>query len=135
MATEKTTYWVALGVAALLLGNHFVQKTEWNCYRVRALTAMERMSDSTNLMADRIQASLDQSSSRYEQVQSRVAYAEARMASVQCLLAQKQASLERAQALREQRVMIIERLRNSAPRQRIDFTVPRHPVAGDDGLI
>jgi len=137
MASEKTTYWMALGIVALLLGNHFVQKADWNCYRVRAFTAMQRISDSGNRMTDRIQASLNRSSSRCERVQSRVAYAEARIASAQCLLAEKQAALAQAEALRQQQVLIINRMHDPVlrPLPRVNVVVPGPVETGDNDPI
>ena len=137
MASEKATYWVAVGILALLAGNHFINKLDGLCLRGRVLYVAERLSDSADRAADRTQGMFDRGSSRYARVQSRMAFAQSRMASVQSLLERKEAALAQAQALREQRMLIIDQMSSPVlcPRQKIEFVVPRLPANPDDGVI
>jgi hypothetical protein len=137
MASEKATYWMAVGVLALLVGNHFISKLDSLCLRGRALYAVERLSDSASRMSDRTQGMVDRESGRYAHVQSRVAFAQSRIASVQSLMARKEAALAQAQALREQRILMMDQVRNSVrcPRPRIQVAVPELPSRLSDDSI
>jgi hypothetical protein len=137
MASEKATYWVAVGIMAVLLGHHFTGKLDRGCFRGRALYAAERVADSASRVVDRSQGVFDRGTSRYERVQSRVAFAQSRMASVQTLLDSKESALAQAEALREQRVLMLDQVRGhiACPRQRIQVVIPRLPSAEDDGVI
>jgi hypothetical protein len=137
MASEKITYWAAVGILALLVGNHFMGKIDGLCLRGRMFSVMERISDSALRTGDRAQMVFDRGSSRYDRVQSRVAFAQSRIASAQSLLARKEASLARAQAFREQRIMMMDQVRNSVfcPRQKIEVVIPEIPPPVNDDSI
>ena len=137
MASEKATYWVAVGLLALLVGNHFAGQLDRLCLKGRALYTVERLSESAGSMADRTQGMFDRGSSRCARVQSRMAFAQSRLASVQTLLDRKEAALARAQAFREQRILILDQMRNPVrcPRHRIELVVPQLPSTEDGGVI
>jgi len=137
MASEKMTYWAAVGIMAVLLGNQAINKIDSHCLRQRAIVAMERLSGSANEMAGRAQVVFDRDSSRYDRVQSQVACAQSRIAYAQSLLARKEAQLAQAQAMREQRVMIMEQMRNSmrTPHPRVEVVVPHTPTMPNDDTI
>jgi len=129
MASEKMTYWLAVGIMAILFGNHFMSKVDSSCLRQRALYAVERISGSANGLADHAQAMMDRDSASYARVQSRVACAQSRIAYAQSVMARKEAALAQAQAIRDQHLRIMDEVRNSArcPRQKLQIVVPEVP--------
>jgi len=137
MASEKMTYWAAVGIMAVLLGNQAITRIDSHCLRQRAIYAMQRLSGSANEMASRAQLVIDRDSSRYDHVQSQVACAQSRIAYAQGLLARKEAQLAQAQAMREQRVIIMDQMRNSmrVPRPRIEVVVPHTATIPNDDTI
>ena len=137
MASEKMTYWAAVGIMAVLLGNQAITRIDGHCLRQRAIYAMQVLSGSANEMASRAQLVIDRDSSRYDRVQSQVACAQSRIAYAQSLLARKEAQLAQAQATREQRVIIMDQMRNSmrTSHPRIEVVVPHTPTMPNDDTI
>ena len=137
MASEKMTYWAAVGIMAVLLGNQAISKIDAQCLRQRAIYAMERLSGSANEVAGRAQLVFDRNSSRYDRVQSRIECAQSRIAYAQSLLARKEARLAQAQAMREQRVIIMEQMRNSMrdAHPRVQVVVPHTLAMPSDDTI
>ena len=126
MISEKAEYWIAVGVLALFVGNHFAVRHESDVRSLasRSLAAIEQVSaHATSLMAT-AEAMLGQGETQFARVQTTLACAQTRVASVQTVIAQHQASLARVQAVRA-RIIALQQLRAAVvcPRQRLRMAI------------
>ena len=126
MASEKMTYWVAVAIMSLLLGNHFANKYQGSCLADRATTAVQRLSGEANHLLAMGQMALAGTPSfagsemAMARVQSNFASMEAVMARQQAACARVQAQHARILALQE-----MQQVRVFCPRQRLSVEVPQ----------
>jgi hypothetical protein len=112
MASERAMYWMAVGLTALVLGNHFAAKYD-RCWRVSIAGVLER---TPNLAPAEIFT----------------APVAAELASIHAKVAQERAACAFVQAQRAQ-VMVMEqmeagRLRGLCPRQHVKIRIPEPPA-------
>jgi hypothetical protein len=94
MASEKAIYWMAVGLVALVGGNHFAQKLDSGALAQRAMAAVERISgESGHYFAVATGAS-----SRCARSEAVIARVQTRLASVQTMMARRQAACTRIEA-------------------------------------
>ena len=130
MASEKATYWMAVGLLALFMGNHFVSKYDGNCLAAKARIAAERISgQATHLMAV-AEVAMGRTSTRFDRAQAAMAMTQVRLASVQEQLARGEAACARLEASRVRMVVLQEmRVPVVCPRQRVELVMPIPPAA------
>jgi hypothetical protein len=127
MASEKATYWIAVAVLAVVVGNHIASRIEGRCVSDRAQAVVQRLSSQASqliamadVMLGRTEAGLGQS--------------DLAMARVQGAIARQQAACARIQAERSMMVLQqVERMRVPVvcPRQRVQVVIPQLPVPND----
>jgi hypothetical protein len=129
MASEKATYWMAVGLLAVFAGNHVVSKFDGNCLASKAQAAVERVSgEATHLMA-MAEAAMARTSGRFGHAQAAVAMAQARVAEVQTQFARQQAICARLEGSRA-RMMARQQLHEiQMVHPRVVMVMP-HPPAG-----
>jgi hypothetical protein len=139
MASEKALYWMAVGLLALFMGNHFVGKYDGKCLASKEQAAAERMSgQATHLMA-MAEVAMGRTSTRFDRAQAAMAMAQVRMASVQTQFARQQAACARLEGGRA-RMMVLQQLQQIQipvvpARQRIEMVMPRLQAApGEDPI-
>ena len=115
MASERALYWMAVGLMAVLLGNHFAAKYQ-SCLRDSIAMVLERTPSlgSSELLTTPV---------------------EARLASLQANFAHQRAACALVEAERA-RVMAMEqieagRVRGTCPRQNVRIVIPEPPVPSD----
>src|SRR5580704_2307216 len=133
MASEKTTYWMAVGLLALFMGNHFVSRIGGNCLASKARVAVERISGQADHLMAMAEVAMGRTSTRFDRAQAAMEIAQVRMASVQTRFAQQQAACARVSAS-QARMMVQEQLQRIqipvvSPRPRIEMVMPRPPAA------
>ena len=133
MASEKTTYWMAVGLLALFMGNHFVSKFDGSCLASKARAAVERVSgQATHLMA-MAEVAMGRTSTRFDRAQAAMKMAQVRMASVQSQFARQQAACARLEAGRARMVvqqqLLQMRIPVVNPQPRIEMVMPGPPAA------
>ncbi|HWY56080.1 MAG TPA: hypothetical protein VNZ03_16560 [Terriglobales bacterium] len=126
MAFEKVGYWLAVGVLALFVSNHFAVRYENDVRSLASwsLTAAQHVAgDATGFMAA-AETMLGRGGIRFAQTQTTLACAQTRLASMQTVLAQHEASLARVEAVRA-RMVSMQELRGPiiCPRQHLRIGV------------
>jgi hypothetical protein len=139
MASQKATYWMAVGLLALIVGNHFVSKISGTCLAYKARAAAERMSGRASSLMAVADVMLGRTSTRFDRAQAALAMSQARLASVQTNFARREAVCARVQAVRAQ-MMVREQLEEMeipavAPRAQIEMMIPAPPVTPDHDPI
>jgi hypothetical protein len=139
MASQKALYWMAVGLLALIMGNHFVSKFEGNCLAYKARAAADRISSK----ADRLMALADvmsgRTSTQIERAQTVMVMTQTRLASVQSGLTRQEAACARLEGSRA-RMMVLQQLEHVqipvvCPRPRAGFVIPLPPVTpGEDPI-
>jgi hypothetical protein len=131
MASEKMTYWMAVGLLALVMGNHFVSKFDGSCLASKARVAVERVSgQATHLMA-MAEVAMGRTSTRFDRAQEAMAMAQVRMASVQTQFARQQAACARLEGS-QARLMVrrqLEQIQIPMVHPRVELVMPRTPAA------
>jgi len=139
MVTEKALYWMAVGLVALVAGNHFVSRFDGRCLGNRTMAVIERLSGGPAFAAI-----LDNTSSSYARAEARMARARTRMASAQITMTRQDAMCARLQAekarLTAMQQMQQMRFRMVAPSQSFsvhipEITVPQVRVSVSDGRL
>jgi hypothetical protein len=127
MASEKMTYWMAVGLLALVMGNHFVSRINGTCLASKARVTAERISgQATQLMAI-ADVMLGRTSARFDRAEAAMAMAQVQVASMQTQMARGEAACARLEAGRARMVMLRE-MRMPVLRPRVEMIMPR-PVA------
>jgi len=139
MASEKTTYWAAVAVLALFLGNHFMNKVDASCLKERAMVAVQELSGSANQFLAMTGVELGKSASPVVQSEAALAQVQGQLASMESVWANQQAACARIQAERAQ-LMALQQLQGMqfrviCPRQRLRVVIPQSPVRVNDGTI
>jgi hypothetical protein len=128
MISAKASYWLAVGVLAMFLSNHFAghYESEVRCLASRSLLAVEQISSQTTRLMATAELMLAGGQTHFVRTQNAMACVETRLASVQTMLASHEAALAKVQAEREQ-LMDLQRLRGTivCPRQNLRMTMPQ----------
>jgi hypothetical protein len=133
MASEKTTYWMAVGLLAVFMGNHFVSRIGGNCLASKARVAVERISGQADHLMAMAEVAMGRTSTRFDRAQAVMEMAQVRMASVQTQFARQQAACARLEGSRA-RMMIRQQLEQIdipavVTRPRVEMVMPRPPAA------
>jgi len=127
MGTEKAWYWIAMGVLAMFVGNHFAARHEGEirCFGSQALAAVEQVSGQATHFVAMAETMLGRGETRFVGTQTALAEAQSQLASVQSVIAQHQAALARVQA-EHARMAAIRELRGTVicPRQNLRMAIP-----------
>ena len=138
MGSEKAWYWIALGVLALLVSNHFAARYEGEirCLASRSLAAAEQVSGHATHFTAMAEAMLGRGDARFARAQATLARAETRVASVQAAIACREAAFARLQAERD-RMTAMQELSGAVicPRQNLRIVVPELPAIQPHGTI
>ena len=129
MVSEKAGYWMAVGVLALFLSNHFAAPYEGGVQRLasRSMATVEQISGHATRLMGMAEMMLGRSGSHFARTQTTLASAQTRLASMQTVLAKHEAIMARVQA-EHARIEALQELRGSAmicPRQNLVMTMPR----------
>ena len=137
MASEKALYWMAVGVAALLLGQHFVSRYDGRCLANRSLAALQQLSDRANNLMAMAESTLGQATPQFASTETELAGIQTRFASLDSAIARQQAACARIEAEQARQMALREaqqmRLEVICPRQRLRAIHP--PAMPDDGTI
>jgi len=128
MVFEKAGYWMAVGVLALFVSNHFAVRHENDVRGLasRSLAAVQQVAgDATRFIAT-AETMVGRGESRSARVQTTLACAQTRLASVQTVLARHEASIAWVQA-EHARMAAMEQLTGPVicPRQHLRMAIPR----------
>jgi hypothetical protein len=133
MASEKVTYWMAVGLVALFMSNHFVSKYDGNCMANKARVAAERISgQATHLMA-MAEVAMGRTSTRFDRAQAAMAMAQVQMASMQTQMARGEAACARLEAGRA-RMMMLREMRMPTVHPQLRMIMPRPPAPSADPI-
>jgi len=137
MASEKALYWTAVGVVALLLGQHFVSRYDGRCLANRSLAALQQLSSRASQSMAMAESTLDQATPQFASSETELAGIQTRFASLDSAIARQQAECARIEAERARQMAFREaqqmRLEMICPRQRLRAIHP--PAMPDDGTI
>jgi hypothetical protein len=128
MVFEKAAYWIAVGVLALFVTNHFAGRyeNEARCLASQSLAAVEELSGQATRVMAMTETMLGQGETHFARTQTMVACAQTRLASMQTALASHEAALARVQA-DHARIEALQQLRGTivCPRQNLRIAVPQ----------
>ena len=128
MVFEKAAYWIAVGVLALFVTNHFAGRyeNEARCLASQSLAAVEELSGQATRLMAMTETMLGQGETHFARTQTIVACAQTRLASVQTVIASHEAALARVQA-DHARIEALQQLRGTivCPRQNLRIAVPQ----------
>jgi hypothetical protein len=134
MASEKARYWMAVGVAALFLGNSFLGGRGLS-HNVadRSMATAQRISGQAMRYATFAQVIFGRSEARVVHAQTATASVQSRLAVVQTALAHREAAMARMQAERIR--LLASRGVVACPRQNLVVKLPEVPVIATEGTI
>ena len=134
MASEKARYWMAVGVAALFLGNSFMSGHSLTPrFADHSMATAQRISGQAMRYATFAQVIFGRSQAGFEQAQSATACAQTRLAVVQTAMAHREAALAKVQA--EKIRVLANRAAVAHPRQNLMIKLPEVPVIVPEGTI
>jgi hypothetical protein len=134
MASEKALYWMAVGVAALFLGNSFVGgRSLTPSVADRSMATAQRISGQAMRYATLAQVIFGRGEAGVVHAQTATARAQARLAVVQAVTAHREAAMARMQAERIR--VLASREVVVCPRQNLVVKVPEVPVIATEGTI
>jgi hypothetical protein len=128
MVSEKVSYWMAVGVVALVAGNHFAARhgDEIRCLADRSVAAIESVTGPASRLMETAEMMVGRGATRVVRTQTVLAQAETRLASVQteiecheAAFARMQAEQARSVAIRELHAAVI------CPRPNVRVITPR----------
>jgi hypothetical protein len=134
MASQKAIYWMAVGVAALFLGNSFVGGRSLTP-RVadRSMATAQRISTQAMRYAMLAQVIFGRDEAGFVQAQTTTACAQTQLAVVQTAMAHREAVLARVQA---ERIRVLANRRVVAcPRQNLVINLPEVPMITAEGTL
>jgi hypothetical protein len=138
MVSEKTTYWMAVGVLAVVVGSNFAARhvDGVRCLADRSLAAVDRVSGQGNRLMAMAEMMLGRGETRFARTQTTLAHAQTRLASVQTAVACREAGVARIQA-EHARIEAMQQLRGTVicPRQNLRIVMPEPPLMHTDGTI
>ena len=134
MASQKALYWMAVGVAALFLGNSFTGgRSLTPCIADRAMATAQRISGQAMRYAMLAQVIFGRGEVGFVQAQTATAAAQTRLAVVQTAMAHREAALARVQA---ERIRVLANRRIVAcPRQSLVINLPEVPMIAAEGTL
>jgi hypothetical protein len=135
MVLEKAAYWMAVGLLALFVSNHFAAKyeNEVRCVASRSLATVEQVSgQATRLMAT-AEMMLGRGDTHLVRAETALVRAQTRMASVQTVIASHQAALAKVEA-ESARLVDLQELQGAVvcPRQNLRIAMPQ--LHGDGNI-
>jgi len=120
MVFQKAAYWLAVGVLALFVTNHFAGRyeNEARCLASQSLAAVEQLSGQATRFMAMTETMLERGETHFARTQIMVACAQTRLASMQTVIASHEAVLARVQA-EHARIEALQQLRGTivCPRQ------------------
>ena len=134
MASVKALYWLAVGVAALFLGNSFLGGRGLSP-RVadRSMATAQRISGQAMRYVTLAQVIFGRGDAGVVHAQTATASAQARLAIAQATVARREAAMARIQA---QRIRVLaSRGVVACPRQNLVINLPEVPVIATEGTI
>jgi hypothetical protein len=134
MASQKALYWMAVGVAALFLGNPFLGgRSLTPSIADRATATAQQISTQAMRYAMLAQVIFGRGEAGFVQAQTATATAQTRLAVVQSAMAQREAALARVQA---ERIRVLANRRVVAcPRQNLVINLPQGPMITAEGTL
>ena len=134
MASEKALYWMAVGVAALFLGNSFMGgRSLTPRIADRSMATAQRISGQAMRYATLAQVIFGRGEAGVVHAQTATARAQARLAVVQAAVAHREAAMARMQAERIR--VLANREVVVCPRQNLVVKLPEVPVIASQGTI
>ena len=134
MASEKTLYWMAVGVAALFLGSSFLGgRGLAPSIADRSMATAQRISGQAMRYATFAQVIFGRGDAGVVHTQTATASAQARLAVVQAAMARREAALARVQAERIR--VLANREVAVCPRQNLVTKLPQVPGIVPEGTI
>jgi hypothetical protein len=128
MVFQKAAYWIAVGVLALFVTNHFAGRYENDarCLASQSLAAVEQLSGQATRVIAMTETMLDRGETHFARTQIMVACAQTRLASLQTVIASHEAALARVQA-EHARIEALQQVRGIVvcPRQNLRIAVPQ----------
>jgi hypothetical protein len=100
MASEKALYWMAVGLVALMAGDHFVSRFDGRAIAGRYAAVMQAVSGESTHMLAMATSWAGRGSCRFSRGQAAMARAQARMASMETTFARHDAACARVAAQR-----------------------------------
>lgn len=139
MASEKAMYWMAVGLVALSLGNHFVRGFDGRCLADRSLAAAQRLSGHASRIVAMTEFMLGGTSLPQWRTQTEIVRMQAHFASVDIASVRQQAACARIEAEHERRMALQQvqqmRLEVLCPRQTLRLNVQPPPAVPREGTI
>ena len=138
MAWEKATYWMAVGLLAVMAGNFFVNRhQEWvRDLSDQSLQVAQEVSGRAMAYVNLAEMTLGRGQTRFVRAQTRVVCVQTQLASMEVAMARSQAGLAKLASERA-RVEVIEQMRSRliCPRRGIAMAIPQpRPMALDDTI-
>jgi hypothetical protein len=128
MVFEKAAYWIAVGLLALFVTNHFAGRyeDEARCLASQSLAAVEQLSGQATRFMAMTDTMLGRGEAHFARTQTMVACVQTRLASMQTVIASHEAALARVQA-EHARIEALQQLRGIVvcPRQNLRMVVPQ----------
>jgi len=128
MISAKASYWMAVGVLALFVSNHFAGRfeDEARCLASHSMAAVEHLSGQATRIIAMTETMLGQGETHFAQTQTMVACVQTRLASVQTVIASHEAALARVEA-EHARIEALQQLRGTlvCPRQNLRMSLPQ----------
>jgi hypothetical protein len=128
MVFEKAAYWIAVGVLALFVTNHFAGRyeDEARCLASQSLAAVEQLSGQATRVIAVTETMFGRGETHFVETQTMVACAQTRLASLQTVIASHEAALARVQ-VEHARTEALQQLHGSivCPRQNLRIAVPQ----------
>ncbi len=138
MGSEKATYWIAVGVLAVVVGSNFAARHAdgVRCLADRSLAAVERVSGQGDRLVAMAEMMLGRGETRFARTQTTLAHAQTRLVSVQTAVACREAAFARIEA-EHARIEAMQQLRGTVicPRQNLRIEIPQPPAMRTDGTI
>lgn len=115
MVFEKTAYWMAVGLLALVVSNDLANRHAPNLSSLpnRSLAAVEAVAGDATRLLGRAEVMLGEGGTHFVRSQTTLACFQTRLASVQRRIAQREAVMARVQAQRS-RMVAMQQLRGIA---------------------
>jgi hypothetical protein len=138
MAWEKATYWMAVGLLAVMAGNAFVNRhEEWvRDLSDHSLQVAQEVSGRAMAYVNLAEMTLGRDQTRFVGAQTKVACVQARLASMEVAMARSQAGLAKLASERA-RLQAMEQMRPRliCPRRGFAIAIPQpHPMSPDDTI-
>ena len=134
IASEKAGYWMAVGIAALFLGNSFVGGRSFTpSVADRSMATAQRISGQAMRYAMLAQVIFGRGETGFVHAQTATACAQTRLAVVQTAMAHREAALARVQA--EKVRTLANRALVACPRKNLAINLPDVPAIAAEGTI